>query len=279
MYIKCWGSRGSIPVSGTEYQKFGGDTTCVEVRSKQNHVIILDAGTGIRKLGNQLLKEGCEEYHIVFTHAHWDHVLGFPFFRAIYQKNCKIYIYRCPFTGQFIERTLSKVMSNPNFPVRFIDVPSQIEYIDACPDAFQIGPITITSIPLNHPNGGRGYKLIEDGKTFVFLTDNELGFKHPGGLDNRDYEQFIADADLVFHDAEYTAEEYDLFKSFGHSSYLDTLALASQAKVKQLGLFHLNAERSDIQMDQIVSHCQQVILDKKYTITCVGVAQHMTFQV
>jgi len=97
MYIRCWGSRGSIPVSGKKYAKYGGDTTCLEIRTKSNDIIIVDAGTGIRRLGNQMMKEGFTKFHLVFTHAHWDHVLGMPFFKPIYLPQSQFRILRCPF--------------------------------------------------------------------------------------------------------------------------------------------------------------------------------------
>ena len=117
---------------------------------------------------------------------------------------------------------------------------------------FRIGSATVVPIPISHPNTGKGYKFIEDGKTFVFITDNELGFVHPGGLPFEDYVEFCSGADLLIHDGEYTAAEYPRLTEWGHSSYTDALELAFQAGVKRLGLFHLNQERSDDQIDRIV---------------------------
>ena len=102
MQIKCWGSRGSIPVSGKSVIKYGGDTTCVEIRSKNNDIIIIDAGTGIRRLGNQLMDEGCFTYHFIFTHGHWDHVMGFPFFKPLYFSKSRLEMHRCPFHSKFV---------------------------------------------------------------------------------------------------------------------------------------------------------------------------------
>jgi phosphoribosyl 1,2-cyclic phosphodiesterase len=277
MIIKIWGSRGSIPVSGKDYLKYGGDTTCVEIRTQSGDVIIIDAGTGIRRLGNQLADEKCFDLNFIFTHAHWDHLMGFPFFKPLYFKESTIRMHRCPFHSKFVETILSKVMAPPNFPVKYSDITARLSYPDACPTEFEIGSVRVVPIALSHPNGGSGYKFIEDGKTFVFLTDNELGYIHPGGLPFKDYLDFSSGADLLLHDAEYTPEEYQTFIDWGHSVYTDALTLAQQAAVKKLGLFHLNQERTDTAMDIIVEDCRQRIAADGGNLACVGVASDMEF--
>ena len=152
-----------------------------------------------------------------------------------------------------------------------------MNYEKACPMDFTIGSMTVVPIPLSHPNGGSGYKFIEDGKSFVFLTDNELGFVHPGGREFNDYMEFAAEADLLIHDGEYTPKEYKIFYEWGHSVYTDVLTLAEEANVKKLGLFHLNQERHDDDMDNIVSICRKHIFDKGLGFDCFAVASDMTF--
>jgi phosphoribosyl 1,2-cyclic phosphodiesterase len=277
MYIKCWGSRGSTPVSGEEYIKYGGDTTCLEIRTKNDEIIIIDAGSGIRRLGNKLLEEKRYKYHLIFTHAHWDHIMGFPFFKPIYLKQTEIKVYRCPFQGQFVEKMISKVLSPPNFPVKYTDISASITYAEGCPDPFDIGSIKIVPIRLSHPNGGNGYKFIEDGKTFVFLTDNELGFVHPGGLPYDDYLEFSTGADLLIHDAEYSPEEYEKFIEWGHSSYSQAVGLGLESGASKLGLFHTNQDRTDRQMDDIVDICNKMVSDRGKTMECFSTACDMCF--
>lgn len=278
MLIKIWGSRGSLPVSGKKYLKYGGDTTCVDIRTKSGDIIIIDAGTGIRRLGNQLADEKCFDFNFILTHAHWDHLMGFPFFKPLYFKRSTIRIHRCPFHSKFVETILSKVMAPPHFPVKYSDIAAQMSYSDACPTEFEIGSVSVVPIALSHPNGGSGYKFIEDGKTFVFLTDNELGYIHRGGLPFEDYLKFCSGADLLIHDAEYTPEEYKTFMKWGHSVYTDALDLAQQAAVKKLGLFHLNQERTDKEMDKIVIDCRKRIAANGSNLACVGVAANMEFE-
>jgi len=278
MRIKCWGSRGSIPVSGREYIKYGGDTTCLEIATRNGEVIVVDAGTGIRRLGIDLLERQQLTYHFIFTHAHWDHVMGFPFFKPIFNPQATFIMHRCPFHSKFVETILSKVMSPPNFPVRFRDVQARIDYLQACPVEFEIDSIRITPIALSHPNSGSGYKFTEGRKTFVFITDNELGYTHKGGLPPEAYTEFAADADLFIHDAEYTPEEYRSTIEWGHSTYPEVVDMACRAKVKRLGLFHLNQERTDRQVDVIVDHCRDLIAAQGRSIECTAVGTDMVFE-
>lgn len=275
MIIKCWGARGSIPVSGKEYIKYGGSTTCMEVRSKNGEIIIIDAGSGIRKLGIKLLEEKKYSYDIVFTHAHWDHLLGFPFFKPIYTKKARIKMYGYPFAQKSIKELLKISMTPPYFPVNYEDIKANISYHEACKDKFQIDSVTVIPISLSHPNGGLGYKFIEDNKSFVFLTDNELTFKHPGGLDYKDYVDFSSGADLLIHDCEYTQKDYKTKKGWGHSIYKDALKLAMEANVKKFGLFHHNQERKDKDLDKIVKDCKQIIKKEKSNLKCFAVYEGM----
>jgi len=278
MDIKSWGSRGSIPVSGQEYVKYGGDTTCIEVRTRNGEIIIIDAGTGLRRLGKQLILEKQFNYNLIFTHAHWDHLIGFPFFRPLYLPQSSIKIHGCPFAMNYVHTMLSRVMAPPNFPVSFSDVRASIEMESICPEYFVIDSVTVSPIRMSHPNQGSGYKLTEDGKTFVFLTDNELDHVHPGGLDFAAYQAMCAGADLLIHDAEFTPEEYMTFKTWGHSSYTSALELALRAEVGEFGLYHLNQDRTDEDMDRIVEDCRRIIAARGSRLKCFGVTSDTVIQ-
>jgi phosphoribosyl 1,2-cyclic phosphodiesterase len=275
MKITCWGARGSIAVSGKDYVKYGGDTTCMEVRSKNNDIIILDAGTGMRRLGNKLLATSERSVNILFTHAHWDHLLGFPFFKPIYMKGTTIAMYGCPYAQRSVKAMVGNTMVAPYFPVDYGLLQAEISSHSVCKEPFQIGPVTITPIALSHPNLGIGYKFAEDGKTFVFLTDNELAHKHHGGLDYDEYLRFSEGADLLVHDAEYTPDQYAMTKGWGHSRYTDALRLAMEAKVKQFGLFHHNQDRTDSQQGKIVDDCRDIAKEKKAQLTCFALEPDM----
>lgn len=275
MDIKCWGSRGSVSVSGDQYSKYGGDTTCIEIKAKSGETIIIDTGTGIRRLGNSLIKRKITQYYLLFTHAHWDHIQGFAFFRPLLFNKVKITIQDRKFLNINTRELLNKVMEMPFFPIGLGDLIADIKFDTALNDKFNIGSVNIETIPTSHPGSGLGYKFIEDGKSFVFLTDNELGVDHPGGQGFDAYLNFSRNVDLLFHDAEYTRAEYKQKKNWGHSSIQDVLDLALKANVKKLGLFHLNQDRTDDQMDRIVSECQTDLKKKNLTLDSFAVPCNM----
>jgi ribonuclease BN (tRNA processing enzyme) len=266
MKIRCWGARGSIPVSGPDYVTYGGDTTCI------------DAGSGIRRLGSLLVQEKRDQISMVFTHAHWDHILGFPFFKPAYRKGTAIQMFGCPQAQESIQEMISRTMEAPYFPVNFQDLQADISYHEACEESFAIKTVTVVPIPLSHPNQGFGYKFVENGKSFVFLTDNELGFQHPGGLAFQDYVQFSRGADFLIHDAEFTAEEYRHTRTWGHSVYTEALRLALEAKVGTFGIFHHNQERSDSSLEELVQDCRRIVAERGERMEVFALSQETEIQ-
>ncbi|MDI6725642.1 MAG: MBL fold metallo-hydrolase [Smithellaceae bacterium] len=273
MLIRCWGARGSIPVSGPEYLKYGGDTTCIEIRTRGGDIVIIDAGSGIRRLGGMLMREGQKTFSLLFTHAHWDHLLGFPFFKPIYYESTRISIYGCVNMEDSVKSIISPTMKPPNFPVHYEDISARISYHDSCGTNFKIGSLQVFSIPLSHPNQGVGYKFVEDGRSIVFLTDNELGHRHEGGLGPDDYADFSQGADLLIHDAEYSRDVYRERKTWGHSCYEDALELATSAGVKKLGLIHHNQESSDDKIDSFMEDCGRLIQERGAALSCFPLYQ------
>lgn len=272
MIIHCWGSRGSIAVSGKEFTKYGGDTTCIEIITNAGDLIILDAGTGIRPLGNRLMEEGRKKISLLLTHAHWDHLSGFPFFKPIYNKDCEIKIYGPEQTQESLKGIISKTMTSPYFPIELEDISAKITFRGMGHKNYSIGSVKIDTIPLSHPNQGVGYRIQEDGRSFVFLTDNELTYHHPIGLSYESYVKFASGADLLFHDAEYSRDEYKTTEGWGHSVYEDTVQLAIDAGVKALGLFHHNQDRTDKEVDRIEKACRKIIAAKGSKMECFAVA-------
>ncbi|MBF0472347.1 MAG: MBL fold metallo-hydrolase [Nitrospirae bacterium] len=279
MIIRCWGSRGSVPVSGCEYIKYGGDTTCFEIRTEDDQIIIVDAGSGIRRLGNKLLDEGRFEYNLFFTHAHWDHILGFPFFKPIYLPKTRIKIAGCPFSDKFIKKALNSAMFPPYFPIKLDEIRANVEYDNGnCKNEFRIGSVKVTMIRLSHPNQGLGYKFTEGDKSFVLLTDNELGFHHKGGRQTLEYQLFTEGADILMHDSEYTEKEYKTTKKWGHSTFNDAVKLALDAGVKTFGLIHHNQERTDDDLDKIVLQSKEIIQKHNSKMNCLAVAALSEFK-
>jgi len=275
MIIRCWGARGSIPVSGKNYLRYGGNTTCLEIRNNRDDILLIDAGSGIREAGNAFLACGRHDFTLLLTHAHWDHIMGFPFFKPLYFEKTNLTVWGCAFAQDSIKEMLARVMSAPYFPLNYDDVHANVQYADACGETYQLGDLTIAPIALSHPNQGTGYKFSEGGRSFVFLTDNELGFRHEGGLAYDDYLAFCRGADLLIHDAEYRDEEYPKRRSWGHSTIEQATKLALDAGVKQLGLFHHNQDRLDAEIDVMVDSCRRIIADKKSPLECFAVHQGM----
>ncbi|MBN2037820.1 MAG: MBL fold metallo-hydrolase [Chitinispirillaceae bacterium] len=271
MYIRCWGSRGSIPVSGPEYNRYGGDTTCIEIRSSRNDVIVIDAGSGIRLLGNKLVQEKIKKISHVFTHVHFDHTIGFPFFMPCYQRGSRITIFGKPFEYDTFKETLHSIIRAPYFPVDLLTLPASLSFKDIGTRPFSIGAVRISAIPLNHPNGGLGFRFEDRGKAFVFLTDNELSDHRPGTLDFADFVDFCTGADLLIHDAEFDTGEYAQFKGWGHSTYPEVVDLGIAAGAKKLGLFHINNRRTDKEMDGLVAKARALIRKRKTSMECFGV--------
>ncbi len=277
MLIKCWGSRGSIPVSGGQYLKYGGDTTCIQVVAKSGETVIIDAGTGIRQLGAAL--DAVDTCYLLLTHAHWDHVAGFPFFKPLFNSNKVVEIQNSTFSGLPVKEIFNSLMSPPLFPITPNDLKASIRFRDDFTGSFTIGSLKIDTIPLSHPNGGFGFRLTEENKRFVFLTDNELGLDHPGSQGFDRYCSFAKDADLMFHDAEFTPDEYLQRIGWGHSTYTEALELAMKAGVKRLGLFHLNQDRTDTDMDRIQADCRSRARSNSNNLEldCFAVACNMEF--
>ncbi len=272
MDIKCWGSRGSVPVSGRPYLKYGGDTTCIEVTAKTGETIIIDAGTGLRRLGNSLIERDIKHYHLLLTHAHWDHILGIAFFKPLQFNKVSLVAQDRFFSGIRTRDVLHEVMRTPFFPIGLQDLKADIRFEKSIDTNFSIGSIDIETIPTSHNNGGLGYKFVEDGKSFVFLTDNELGFDHSESRGREAYVDFSRNADLLFHDGEYTPDEYRRKIAWGHSSVSDVMDLAVQAGVKRLGLFHLSQDRVDGDIDEIVKSCRGELKKKNSIIDCFAVS-------
>ena len=274
MRIKCWGSRGSISVSGEEYVTYGGDTTCLEVVADSGQIVIVDAGTGMRRLGKSLLERKEKEYYLLLTHCHWDHILGIAFFHPLLRKDTRL-IVQDRLVGSINTKTvLDEVMKDPFFPVRIEDFQADIRFDASLNGSFQIGSLSIDSIPTSHSKGSLGYRFREKGKTFVFLTDNELGFSHPQSLGREAYIDFCKGADLLFHDTEYTADEYAYKKGWGHSCVPDVLDLVLKAGVGHLGLIHLNQDRTDEQMDEIVAACSRFFRSQNCPTKVSGISYH-----
>lgn len=279
MFIRCWGARGSIPVSGPQFEKYGGDTTCMEVRSKNGVVLIIDAGSGLRRLGYALVKERINTISMLFTHAHLDHLMGLPFFTPLFSTDTKLTLRGPRLNKGSFKGVVADFLERPYFPVQLgdKDIKAKVNFIDIDTRPFSIGDLRISPIELSHPkNGGLGFRIEEGKKSFVFLTDNELGYVHGNGRSFEEYADFCRGADFLVHDAEYTQKDYHHILSvseqpWGHSLFSDATRLAIEANVGKFGLFHHNQKRTDAQVDAIVERVRALIKKARAPIECFAV--------
>jgi len=257
--VRCWGARGSIPVSGAEFLRYGGDTSCLEIRSKNDEVLILDAGTGIRALGCELMRQERHSLTLLFSHYHWDHVQGLPFFKPLYNLQTSLRLGGNRGARGELVRLLARALRPPLFPVPFDKVPADVGAVLFEDETLRVDSLCVRRIAASHPNRASGFRIEEDGRSLVYLTDNELSLRHRGGLNFADYVAFCAGADLLVHDAEYLPEEYPQRRGWGHSHIEDAARLAKEAGVGMLGLFHHNQERTDEAQDALVERCRALL--------------------
>jgi len=274
MRLKFWGTRGSIPVPGIDTILFGGNTTCLEVTLDSGKKVIIDAGTGIKSLGDKLVEEKKEvDIHLLMTHIHWDHILGFPFFAPIYNRSSRILIDGYQTCMKGLRNTFDTKMGDGFFPVKFDDLRAEIRYLEKLRHGtLEIDGLMVDSINLNHPQGGYGFRFRENGKTLVFITDNELREDGRRGKLMKDYVSFCNEADILIHDAQYRPEEIDERRDWGHSDYRSTVELAYRASVKELILFHHDPSRKDQEITTIKSNCEE-LARKKDSALIVKAAQ------
>ncbi len=259
MIIECAGTRGSIARGGEEFSKYGGDTISVRITADSGEIIIIDAGTGIQTFGNNIMDDGDTAnptpVHIFFTHYHLDHIVGIPFFKPIFNSKQKITMYGPNLEGtDGVEETFKNMMSPPYSPLSLDghEIKASFTFYTISEEVFTIGSVTVTTIGINHTNhGGLGYKIEENGKTFILLSDNELKYPHKNGHPIEVFQEFCKDADLVFHDAQFTRSEYDRVRGWGHSTIEDVIELGTAANCKKVGLFHYAPDRTDSEVEEL----------------------------
>ena len=257
MKVKFYGTRGSIPVSETGFQEFGGNTTCVCISSLLSEdIIILDAGTGIRNLGKEIASGAWPikgRIYLVFSHFHLDHIQGFPFFAPAYNPDQQITLTFGPTIPiKELKNIFTDLMQNQYFPVRFEDMGAYCAFRPMSHHHIDIERGKVVASPHTHPGGAWGYRFEIDGKVVVYCTDVE----HPDGI-NENVVSLAKDADLLIHDAQYTPEELETHKGWGHSSWEQAIAVAEQSGVKQLVLTHHDPDHDDAFLKKMEKACQE----------------------
>lgn len=250
--LRIWGARGTVPTPSAENLKFGGNTSCLAVALGEREHIVLDCGSGIRLLGNELSKlpaDGQQRFHVFFSHYHFDHIEGLPLFHPLYDPNSVITFYGFEPDGKPLQEVLESLIRPPYFPVTLADVPSKLDYVRADGEPRKIGDITVSCLPLNHPDGCLSFRLEHGDRRIVYATDHE----HGEAETDRALIEFSRGVDYLIYDATYMRAEYEeLRRGWGHSTWYAAVQIAIAAGVKTLVLFHHHPEHSDAELEELL---------------------------
>jgi phosphoribosyl 1,2-cyclic phosphodiesterase/GAF domain-containing protein len=286
MLVRFWGTRGSLPKPGPGTIRYGGNTSCVEVRSAAGTLVVIDCGTGAHDLGQMLMAEPIQPVrgHLLISHTHWDHIQGIPFFQPLFVPDNEWDIYAPHSLSQSIRDTLAGQMQYTYFPVTLEALGAEIKYHDLVEGVFQVGDITVRSRYLNHPALTLGYRLEADGVAVVYACDHEP-FSHQPSTDktgvseqDRRHADFLRGADLVIHDAQYTATEYATKIGWGHSTAEFAVDICNTVGVKQLALTHHDPMRDDAAIDQIVTATRSRVTPSRQPLHVFAAAEGETIE-
>ncbi len=249
--VIVWGSRGSTPVSGARFQRHGGATTCIEIIPKGAEDeatpsrLIIDSGTGLTELGKSWGERRADAL-LLQSHMHWDHIQGFPFFAPLFNPMGHFELWGVPRDGMNLREVLSKQMTPPTFPVGLDIIPASLNFRDLPKEGeSRLGELSIEWIEVEHPSGATAYRINYKGVSVVFSGDLEIQLGH-----RKKFIEFVEQSDLLIMDAQYLPEEYVSRKGFGHSTFVDAVDVASQARVKRLLMTHHDPTHDDNVLDK-----------------------------
>jgi phosphoribosyl 1,2-cyclic phosphodiesterase len=277
--LKFWGTRGSISVPGNGTLRYGGNTTCVELRA-DGEIIVLDAGSGIRSLGLALEKEFQSQpikLSLLITHAHWDHIQGLPFFAPAYEKKNEIHVRGYDGVDMSFGKIMAEPMKAPFFPIAMRELSARIDIKKLAEMEFSVGKVQVRARFVNHPGICAGYRLFTSGGSIAFLPDHEpYQFLHSARASELSPDEakktaeeeriglvdFLRGSDILILDAQYTDAEYERHIGWGHGSVSSAVSLALDAKVHRLLLFHHDPSHDDTMLDAIVDDARRLIREK-----------------
>ena len=276
MIITFYGVRGSTATPGPQTVKYGGNTSCVHIELENGNDLILDAGTGIRLLGQKLATKSTPA-NVLLSHSHWDHVQGYPFFEPIYQPDRIINVYVHVESGRKLLSTLLKQMDGTHFPVKLDDLPSihipKFKGIES--ELYEREGIKVVKQALNHPGGGIAYRVDENGVTCAYVTDNELDPPYALSTNYDEWVNYLHGVDVLIHDAQYTEDDMPHKHGWGHSLISQVRQLATDAEVGTLVMFHHDPDRSDAELDEVQIENEKYLKSRRAPARSVCAAEGM----
>jgi phosphoribosyl 1,2-cyclic phosphodiesterase len=254
--VKFWGVRGSFPCAFPSHMEFGGNTSCVTVAAG-GQLIVLDAGTGLFRLGRDLAKKGAPGATLLLSHSHTDHIVGFPFFAPAWNGKFTLTVMAGHLNDQGgVRSVIADSMRDPVFPVQLQHMGAHIKFHDfPAGDTFKLGPdVTVRTTTLNHPNGATAYRIEADGRSVCYVTDTE----HLPGTPDQKVLELVRGSDLMIYDSTYSDEEFGAHVGWGHSTWQEALRLGKLAGVKRVAIFHHDPEHDDAYMSALESQAQAI---------------------
>lgn len=253
MHARIWGCRGSLAAPGPQTVRYGGNTPCVEVRLRDETLLVLDAGTGIRPLGVQLAPALPRRIHLLLTHLHLDHLQGLGFFPPLWNPEVEVHVWGPPSPVHSLEARIEKYLSPPLFPVRLSELSSRVAFHDVPEEPWRIGGARVTAEPVAHQGPTVGYRIEENGHALAYIPDHEpardadLLSRRPEWISGF---RLAHEADVLLHDSQYTEDEYPTRIGWGHSSVAQAVAFARVARAGRLVMFHHDPVHTDADLER-----------------------------
>ena len=294
MRARFWGVRGSIPTPGRTTLEYGGNTSCIEVRVG-DQIIILDAGSGLRLLGRELVAEFGErplDLTLLLTHTHWDHIQGLPFFLPVYQSQNRLRVLGYEGARHGLEAVLTSQMESPFFPIGLREVPGNVKIEELKQMQFMLDDVEVAAFRAYHPGMCVGYRLTFQGSSIAFFPDNELHYnpdpsaaqtttirEHLTRMNNEELGRFIDGSDVLIMDTQYDREEYSRHIGWGHGCVDAVVKLALGSQIKQLFLFHHDPDHDDEKVSQMVERARDLVGSRNGRLEVDAAREGMVVQV